>query len=104
MFKNLFEKNNGCFCWVSVSKFNGGISERYKVDGLEKGDVLTGKISYPLDFGKSVEISLAWDENRFKLCESICKMYKKIYISDLFLNISWLFYSLSYEIIRTIDF
>ena len=82
MFKNLFEKNNGCFCWISVSRFNGGISEVYKVDGLKKGDILTGKISYPLDFGKSVEISLAWDENRFKLCEGICKMYKKIYETE----------------------
>lgn len=32
------------------------------------------------------------------------KMWNNIYSSDLFLNISWLFYSLLYKIIRTINF
>lgn len=73
----LFQKNNGCFCWISVNDFKGGVSEQYKVKGLEKGDVLTGYISYPLKNPKKA--MFRWDENRFKLCEQICDYYRRIY-------------------------
>jgi len=74
---NIFNTADFKFCHITIADFDGGITERYQVDGLKKGDFLSADITYPLS--KPAHVILTWNENRYDLAAQICREYRRIY-------------------------